>query len=69
MFYCEVCVGESQVIPIYKSQDKKPDMKDTDFKDAAKKIRYESATSNYDGSQIYVIYKSRRAYPKYLITY
>ena len=67
MFYCAVLVGDSQniadVTPTSRS------MKDTDFKDTVNKIRYESSTMFSNGSQIYAVYKNRRAYPLYLIKY
>ena len=44
-------------------------IRDTNFRDNVKQIRYESIMSNYGGSDIYIIYKSRRAYPEYLIEY
>ena len=44
-------------------------MKDTGYKDEEKKLRYESSTIYVNGSQIYAVYKNRRAYPLYLIKY
>jgi hypothetical protein len=44
-------------------------IKDTDYKDKIKKIKYESMTDFLINSNIYVVYKSRRAYPLYLIMY
>lgn len=59
MLYCRVLVGTSQQANL------RAGMKDTDYKDEAKRIRYDSV---FNGS-IYVIYKSRRAYPEYIIDY
>ena len=67
MLYCSVLVGESQDIPDVTQASRK--MKDTEFKDAVNKIRYESSTMFSNGSQIYAVYKNRRAYPLYLIKY
>ena len=67
MFYCIVLVGESQNIPQLTADSR--NMKDTDFKDKVNKIRYESSTMFTNGSQIYAVYKNRRAYPLYLIKY
>ena len=64
MFYCLVLVGDSQNIT-----KKQSDRKDTDYKDLKNKIRYESTTTFLNGSKIYAVYKNRRAYPLYLITY
>lgn len=64
MFLCKVLVGESQQCPEHNE-----DIRDTDFKDQVKKIKYESMTDFYDGSNIYVVYKNRRAYPLYLIKF
>lgn len=44
-------------------------LKDTSCRDLANGIKYESIKSNYSGSDIYIIYKSRRAYPEYVIEY
>lgn len=44
-------------------------MKDTAFKDINKKLRYQSATMFSGNSNIYAVYKNRRAYPNYLIKY
>ena len=67
MLYCTVLVGESQKIK--NVSDKSQKMIDTEFKDAVNKIRYESSTMFSNGSQIYAVYKNRRAYPLYLIKY
>ena len=67
MFYCAVLVGESQNIADVTLTSQR--MKDTDFKDTLNKIRYESSTMFSNGSQIYAVYKNRRAYPLYLIKY
>lgn len=67
MLYCSVLVGDSQQIPDV--DDNSRGMKDTDYKDPHKKIRYESSTIYVNGSRIYAVYKNRRAYPQYLIRY
>ena len=64
MFMCEVLVGDSEKCPGHSNN-----IKDTSFRDQANKIRYESMTDYLSGSNIYVVYKSRRAYPLYLIKY
>ena len=64
MFYCIVLVGESQKCGRHNS-----DIRDTDFKDTVKRIRYESMTDFLQGSNVYVVYKNRRAYPLYLIKF
>lgn len=43
--------------------------KDTNVRDQQNGIKYESIKSNYHGSDIYIVYKSRRAYPEYVIEY
>ena len=43
--------------------------KDTNLRDPQNGIKYESIKSNYHGSDIYIVYKSRRAYPEYVIEY
>lgn len=64
MFYCLVLVGDSQqIVP------SQPDRKDTDFKNIGERIRYESTTAVLQGSNIFVVYKNRRAYPLYLIRF
>ena len=67
MFYCEVLVGDSQKVTAVTEQSR--NMRDTDYKDPVEKIRYESSTTFTNGSTIYTVYKNRRAYPMYLITY
>lgn len=64
MFLCEVLVGESEKCAGHNGQ-----IKDTKFKNMQEKIKYESMTDFLDNSNIYVVYKSRRAYPLYLIKY
>jgi hypothetical protein len=64
MFLCEVYVGESQ-----KCLKHDGAIKDTSFRDPTQKIRFESMTDFLANSNIYVVYKSRRAYPLYLIKY
>ena len=64
MLYCNVLVGFSEEKSI---NDQDNTIKDTNFRDSIKKIRYESIKSNYGNSDIYIIYKSRGAYPEYLI--
>jgi len=39
------------------------------MKDPIKRIRYESMTDFLSGSNVFVVYKNRRAYPNYLIKY
>ena len=67
MLYCTVLVGDSQNIQTVTLISQA--MKDTDYKDAVNKIRYESSTTFTNKSQIYAVYKNRRAYPLYLIKY
>jgi hypothetical protein len=67
ILYCSVLVGEPQIIKSV--DDHSMGMKNTDFKDNIKKIRYESSTIDIDGSVIYAVYKNRRAYPNYLIRF
>ena len=64
MFLCEVLVGDSQKCPGHNRS-----IKDTAYKDTANKIKYESMTDYLNNSNIFVVYKSRRAYPLYLIKY
>lgn len=64
MFLCDVYVGDSQ-----KCLKHDGNIKDTLFKDNVKKLRYESMTDYLNNSNIFVVYKSRRAYPLYLIKY
>jgi len=64
MFYCRVLVGDSQ-----KCAQHSGDYRDTEFKDPVNRIRYESMTDFLRGSNIFVVYKNRRAYPLYLIKY
>ena len=64
MFMCEVMVGESE-----KCVQQSSSIKDTSYRDVKSKIRYESMMSYLNNSNVYVVYKSRRAYPLYLIKY
>lgn len=64
MFLCEVLVGESQ-----KCLQHNGAIKDTTYRDVNNKIKYESMTDFLQNSNIFVVYKSRRAYPLYLIKY
>lgn len=64
MFLCEVITGDSEKCPMHAG-----DIRDTSYKDPVNKIKYESMTDYLEGSHIYVVYKSRRAYPLYLIKY
>lgn len=64
MFLCEVLVGESEKCPGHNGQ-----IKDTSLKNLQEKIKYESMTDFLNNSNIFVVYKSRRAYPLYLIKY
>ena len=64
MFLCEVLVGESQKCPGHSGS-----IKDTGYKDPVNKIKYESMTDYLNNSNIFVVYKSRRAYPLYLIKF
>lgn len=67
MFYCSVLVGDSQNVAVVDA--KSQSMRDTDFKNVAQRIRFESSTTFTNGSVIYAVYKNRRAYPEYLIRY
>lgn len=64
MFLCEVLVGESQ-----KCLQHNGAIKDTAYRDPTNKIKFESMTDFLNNSNIFVVYKSRRAYPLYLIKY
>lgn len=64
MFLCEVLVGDSHKCPGHNGA-----IKDTAYKDPVNKIKYESMTDYLNNSNIFVVYKSRRAYPLYLIKY
>ena len=64
MFMCEVMVGGSE-----KCVQQSSSIKDTSYRDVKSKIRYESMMSYLNNSNVYVVYKSRRAYPLYLIKY
>ena len=64
MFYCEVLVGDSQKCPNHSGA-----IKDTGYKNEAQQLRYESMTDFLDNSNVYVVYKGKRAYPLYLIKY
>jgi hypothetical protein len=44
-------------------------VKDTELKDKAKGLRYESMLGKHPISDIYVVYKDKRAYPAYLIKF
>jgi len=60
MLYCRVLVGTSQEMVI---AQKSNSIVDTIIRNEAKKIKYEPIHAKYDGSDIYIVYKSRRAYP------
>lgn len=64
MFYCRVLVGDSEKCPGHSGS-----IRDTGYKNQAKGIRYESMTDFLQGSNVFVVYKNRRAYPLYLIKY
>lgn len=64
MFYCRVLVGDSQKCPKLHEN-----YRDTYFKDEVNRIRYESMTAFLNGSNVFVVYKNRRAYPSYLIKF
>jgi hypothetical protein len=66
LLYCRVNVGVPQEMGQHQGRS---DMKDTDIRDNAKGIRYGCRKSTYGGSDIYIIYKSGRAYPEYVIEY
>ena len=67
MFYCSVLVGESQKVEKIDAVSKA--MRETNFKNKEKKLRFESSTAFTNGSTIYTVYKNRRAYYSYLIKY
>lgn len=67
MFYCSVLVGDSQKITIIDANSQA--MRDTAYKDNVNRIRYESSTTFTNNSDIFAVYKNRRAYPHYLIRY
>jgi hypothetical protein len=52
-----------------KDVDRSNNIKDTIIRDEKKQIKYESIHSHYDGSDNYIVYKSRRAYPEYVIEF
>lgn len=66
MLYCRVLVGSSEE---RQHNEACRMIKDTSIRDVQNGIKYESIKSNYGGSDIYIIYKSRRAYPEYVIEY
>lgn len=66
ILFCRVLVGTSQEM---EDHQRSGDIVDTEYRDASRKIKYESIHSNYDGSDIYIVYKSRRAYPEYVIEF
>ena len=66
MLFSLVLVGTSQEM---KYEGKSNDIKDTSYRDKLQRIKYESIKSHYSKSDIYIVYKSRRAYPEYLIEY
>lgn len=65
MFLCSVIVGDSQEMPM---TIKNKDVKDTTVKNS-KGLRYESMKGKHDISDIYTVYKNKRAYPSYLIKF
>ena len=64
MLLCLVIVGDSQIMKMSHVNSK---VKDTDFKSNG--IRYESMKGVHPTSDIYVVYKIRRAYPLYVINF
>ncbi len=44
-------------------------VKDTGVKDKIRRLKYESMKGEHAYSDIYVVYKNKRAYPAYLIKY
>lgn len=61
MFECLVLVGDSE---IWNGSQKF----DTNFKDHSQTVKYESVC-NKNAGDIFVVFKNRRAYPLYLISY
>lgn len=66
MFFCDVIVGDSQEMQM---NGLNAQVKDTNVKDAVKGLKYESMKGKHSVSDIYVVYKNKRAYPAYLIKY
>ncbi len=44
-------------------------VKDTSMKDKIRGLKYESMKGKHEVSDIYVVYKNKRAYPAYLMKY
>lgn len=66
MFYCKVLVGDSQ-----KCLRQSSKIKETDFKDPVKRIRYESINDCFSlrFKYVFIVYKNIRAYILYLIKF
>lgn len=61
MFYCLVLAGVSELWTGKQTHN-------TGFRDEGRRIRYESVVSD-KAETIVVVFKNRRAYPLYLISY
>ncbi len=68
MFFCDVIVGESQLMAM-NIDGSNSHVKDTSVKDPIRKLKFESMKGKHSISDIYVVYKNKRAYPAYLIKY
>jgi hypothetical protein len=66
MFFCDVIVGDSQEM---KMSGVNAQVKDTSMKDKIRGLKYESMKGKHEVSDIYVVYKNKRAYPAYLMKY
>lgn len=56
MFFARVQVGKSKSLPPDRNLRKQPD-------------GYDSVHGNTNGSDVFMIYRNKKAYPEYLITY
>jgi hypothetical protein len=66
MLLCLVIVGDSQSMAM---RQENREVRDTNFKENGSGIRYESMKGIHSVSDVYVVYKNRRAYPLYLIRF
>jgi hypothetical protein len=63
MFFARVIVGNYKELPS-NSQIKMPPLLE-----GSEKVRYDSVKGNTNGSDVFMIYANKKAYPEYLITY
>lgn len=65
LFLVEVLIGDSVTLPI--SRDANNPLRDTPNKPDG--TPYDSVHGNTNGSDVYMVYHSCKAYPRYLVTY